>query len=250
MKNKARKKNKSNKKNISRFGRLYIAACITSLVIGLGAFGLSLKVSHSAFDTKERSVTIPSPESILKPYESFLPKRTLEPLETSTPTNKPNKAQSTEKPATSEEAVSVMGGQSSMEDLFIEMPITGDILKKFSPDKPLKSKTMGDWRVHKGIDIKSSLGANVNAAADGVVTSIYDDGFLGVTIVIAHGDVFKTIYSNMAGGDMVKVGDKVSKGQCIGCVGDSAKGEALDEAHLHFAVTKNDEYVNPSEYIK
>ena len=74
--------------------------------------------------------------------------------------------------------------------------------------------------------------------------------FFGVTVIIGHSEKLKTQYSNLAGDDMVKKGMEVKKGQAIGCVGDTAKAELLDEAHLHFAVLENDKYVNPDLYME
>lgn len=148
------------------------------------------------------------------------------------------------------EAVTVNTSLQETENIIIlTMPCEGEIIKEFSMDKPLKSKTMGDFRVHSGVDIKSTLGDSVKAAADGVIEKVENDAFLGVTVLISHSENLKTQYSNLAGGDMVESGMKVKKGQCIGCVGDTAKTEMLDEAHLHFAVIEDGKYVNPSLYM-
>lgn len=148
------------------------------------------------------------------------------------------------------EAVSVTATLQDEKDVIIlTMPCEGKIIKEFSMDKPLKSKTMGDFRVHSGVDIKSTIGDSVKAAADGVIEKVENDAAWGITVLISHSENLKTQYSNLAGGDMVKSGMKVKRGQAIGCVGDTAKTEMLDEAHLHFAVIEEGKYVNPSQYM-
>ena len=44
----------------------------------------------------------------------------------------------------------------------------------------------------------------------------------------------------------VKVGQAVVGGETIGVVANTATYEALEGAHLHFELTKDGEYVNPS----
>ena len=42
----------------------------------------------------------------------------------------------------------------------------------------------------------------------------------------------------------------MKSGQTIGTVGDSAVYEIVDESHLHFEILKDNENLNPCEYIK
>ena len=44
-------------------------------------------------------------------------------------------------------------------------------------------------------------------------------------------------------------GEKVEVGQTIGTVGNSASFEIEDEYHLHFELLKDNEYLNPVNYI-
>ena len=50
--------------------------------------------------------------------------------------------------------------------------------------------------------------------------------------------------------EFVSEGEKVNKGQTIATIGDSAVYEIVDESHLHFEILKNNENVNPEEYLK
>lgn len=132
----------------------------------------------------------------------------------------------------------------------LAMPLVGNILKKHSDTELSYSKTMEDWRLHKGVDISSPIGETVRASAKGTVSECYTDTACGVTIVIDHGSGVLTKYSNLASTEMVDPGQSVEEGDAIGVVGDTAEFEIADEAHLHFEVIKDGRSVDPEEYLK
>jgi len=129
------------------------------------------------------------------------------------------------------------------------LPLQGEILKPFSDKELLYSKTLDDWRIHRGIDIKAQIGTTVCVCADGVVEYAGEDIRYGHTIIVSHNDGFKSVYSNLTGTEMVKIGKDLKKGDPIGMVGDSAIVETSDEAHLHFEFLYNDFYVDPSKFF-
>ncbi len=128
-------------------------------------------------------------------------------------------------------------------------PVGGDILKKHSDTELSYSKTMEDWRLHKGVDISAPIGSTVIASATGEVSECYTDTACGVTIVIEHGNGLSTKYSNLASTEMVSIGQTIESGDAIGVVGDTAEFEIADEAHLHFEVIKDGRSVNPEDYF-
>ena len=68
--------------------------------------------------------------------------------------------------------------------------------------------------------------------------------------MVDHGSDVKSIYSNLENNDLLaKVGAKVSAGDIIGTVGDSAISELAEEPHLHFEITLANESVDPLEYF-
>lgn len=103
---------------------------------------------------------------------------------------------------------------------------------------------------HQGLDIKTRSGVPVIAAADGIVVKIKRSGYLGKTIEIDHeGDKFKTLYAHLKDyADGLKVGQKVTRYQIIGYVGNTGRSTG---AHLHYGVydMENKRWVNPIEYI-
>ena len=133
-----------------------------------------------------------------------------------------------------------------VEKLEFGKPHEGQVQKLYSKDTLIYSKTLEMWKIHEGIDISGSVGDIIKASEKGEVTKIYDDSFLGKTVVIDHGQGYKTSYSNLGEKLYVSVGTKVKKGQKIGEIGTSSIGEIKDEPHLHFMLYKNDENVDPS----
>ena len=129
-------------------------------------------------------------------------------------------------------------------------PTAGTVVKEHSLEMPVFSLTLGEWRVHTGIDISCEEGAGVFASEAGVVTGIYSDPMLGYTVEITHRGDIKTRYSNLSSDvGTLKVGDEVALGDKIGVVGDSSISELAEEPHLHFEVLLKDVKVNPMDYI-
>lgn len=135
-------------------------------------------------------------------------------------------------------------------DPIFKSPLDGEIVKEFAKDNLIYSETLKEWTTHYGVDIKAERATVVKAAAEGTVKYIKNDPRFGLTIIIEHANGFETRYANLLTTEFVSEGEEVKSGQTIGTVGDSAVYEIVDESHLHFEILKNNENVNPSEYIK
>ena len=128
-------------------------------------------------------------------------------------------------------------------------PLKGDVLTAFSMDTLVYNPTLDDWRTHDGIDISAEAGTAVVAAAAGTVIAVGEDGRLGVTIQIEHSGGYVTTYASLHPETQVEVGDSVEAGTIIGYVGNTSLSEAGLGAHLHFAVTRNGENIDPEAYL-
>ncbi len=137
-----------------------------------------------------------------------------------------------------------------VEPLKFIKPIDGEIQKIYSADKVIYSKTLELWKIHDGIDVSAEIGTYVKAIEKGTIEKVYDDSFLGVTIVINHGQGYKSSYSNLNENTLVKEGQKIVKGQKIGKIGKTAIGEIKDEPHMHFMLYENDNVVDPTYIFK
>ncbi len=131
------------------------------------------------------------------------------------------------------------------------LPVSGIISMDYSDDVQVFSKTMNDYRTHLGVDIKSPIGSNVLAVADGVVTKVWEDPFMGTCVSIQHSGNAVSIYKNLAKNvqDGIVIGASVKSGDIIGTVGETAMNEIAEEPHLHYELKVNDLYVDPKEHM-
>ena len=139
--------------------------------------------------------------------------------------------------------------EAEKKEFSLSAPVYGEIMTPHTGSELIFSKTMQDYRRHLGVDIRSSILEKVLSCEKGVVKEVKNDRLLGITIVIDHENGFESVYANLSTGDMVSVGDRVSKGVIISGVGDTAISETGEEAHLHFELFKDGKAVNPEDYI-
>ena len=128
-------------------------------------------------------------------------------------------------------------------------PLEGQTVAVYAMDSLTYNATTRDWRVHNGIDIAADAGAEVCAAADGEVYTVYEDEQMGVTVVIRHEGGYTTKYASLAEDVAVAAGDTVTAGQTIGLVGNTALMESAIGDHVHFAVTCDGVSVNPRDFL-
>lgn len=128
-------------------------------------------------------------------------------------------------------------------------PVEGETIFGYSMEALSYNQTTRDWRVHNGVDLAAEAGAEVRAAADGQVYTVYEDDTMGYTVVIRHNDGYTTKYSSLAEEVAVKPGDSVTAGQALGYAGDTAIVESTLGTHVHFSVTHHDEPMDPAEFL-
>jgi murein DD-endopeptidase MepM/ murein hydrolase activator NlpD len=102
------------------------------------------------------------------------------------------------------------------------------------------------WKYHYGIDMAALKGTPIKAAATGIVLESYWNNGYGNCIIVAHNKKYKTRYAHLDK-RLVKVGQKVTRGQVIGKVGDTGlvRKSGRDASHLHFEVYAFGKHVNP-----
>lgn len=128
-------------------------------------------------------------------------------------------------------------------------PVVGQVSEMHSSEIPVFSDTLGEWRLHTGIDITADEGTEVYATERGTVSRVYSDPLLGKTVEVSHEGGIVTRYSNLASEVSVKEGDVISSGALLGRIGDSSISELAEEPHLHFEMLVNGVSVNPLDYI-
>ena len=135
-------------------------------------------------------------------------------------------------------------------ELVFSYPVEGEIIREYAKDNLVYSETLKEWITHTGIDIKADKTTVVKAVEEGTVTAIKNDPRFGTTVIIEHSDGFETRYANLLTAEFVTIGEKVTKGQTIGTVGNTAAFEVMDDYHLHFELLKDGEYQDPSVFLK
>ena len=139
------------------------------------------------------------------------------------------------------------GGKQPMQTM---LPVNGQTVASYAMDCLSYNATTRDWRVHNGIDIAAEAGTAVCAAAEGTVYTTYEDDSMGTTVVIHHEGGYVTVYSSLGAELSVSAGDRVTMGQTIGYVGNSALLECAIGDHVHFSVSCNDKAMDPMDFLK
>ena len=124
------------------------------------------------------------------------------------------------------------------------LPVNGKIGKDYSAGTLVKSATMGDYRVHDGIDIIAKKGTQVRAVNSGKVLEVYNDAFWGTVAVIDHGGEVIAKYCGLGSETKLETGQVVEKGAVLGNLA-SIPCEQKDESHLHFEIKVAGEVQDP-----
>lgn len=102
----------------------------------------------------------------------------------------------------------------------------------------------GAYTLHKGVDIRGSIGSAIYASANGVVIfSGWLNGY-GNTVIIDHKNGFTTLIAHNQE-NFVIVGDKVSRKTMIGTIGSTGNATG---PHMHVEITFDGKAVNPVQF--
>ena len=118
-------------------------------------------------------------------------------------------------------------------------PVSGIISSRFGVSSSLRKSS------HTGLDIATSLGTPILAAASGTVTFSGWKGSYGKMIAITHSNGIQTYYCH-CNALYVTAGSSVSQGQTIAAVGSTGNSTG---PHLHFEIRINGVAYNPQNYL-
>lgn len=216
----------------------YIVLFLCVAAIGVSGWYLMRELSvpggEAPVSGQARVVVTPTPRVTAAP-----PVVTPTPVPTATPTPKPTPVPTPE----ATPGVSLWGSQ------VYTWPVKGEVFSEFSLEVLAYDETMGDWRVHEGLDMAAQVGTAVLAANAGTVTAVYEDDLMGTVVELDHGEGLCSYYANLAAQPTVKVGDQVDTGEVIGAVGETAIAEVSKPSHLHFEMRRKGEPVDPIAYL-
>jgi len=130
----------------------------------------------------------------------------------------------------------------SMRKAFIRTPVDfARISSRFSMGR--KHPILNKIRAHKGVDYAAPRGTPIKAAGDGKVLLAGRRGGYGNTVIIQHGNTYRTLYGHMQGfAKGVKTGGSVKQGQVIGYIGTTGLSTG---PHLHYEFQVNGVHVDP-----
>lgn len=118
-------------------------------------------------------------------------------------------------------------------------PVSGTISSRFGVRSRIRSSA------HTGLDIATSSGTPIAAAASGTVTFAGWKGSYGYLVVITHSNGVQTYYGHCSK-LYVSAGQTVSQGQSIAAVGSTGNSTG---PHLHFEIRVNGIAYNPQNYL-
>lgn len=118
-------------------------------------------------------------------------------------------------------------------------PVSGIITSRFGARSNIRSSA------HTGLDIATSSGTPIAAAASGTVTFSGYKGSYGNLLVISHGNGVQTYYGHCSS-LYVSAGESVSQGQTIAAVGSTGNSTG---PHLHLEIRVDGIAYNPQNYL-
>lgn len=221
------------------------------LLLCVAALGVSGYYLFSGF-TNPPAKTVSAPVTVVvtpKPAVKATPVPTNAPVPPSTATPRPTPAATPVPTAAATPAATPAPTPATATASVFTWPVKGEVLRGHDTETLYYDETMGDWRIHDGLDIAALAGVEVVAPAGGTVDNIYTSDLMGTTMVIRHANDVVSVCSNLAAVPTVEIGDTVRTGDVIGSVGDGAIMESVMPSHLHLSMTKGGVSVDPLEYL-
>lgn len=125
---------------------------------------------------------------------------------------------------------------------FIRTPVDFTrISSRFNPGR--KHPVLNKIRAHKGVDYAAPTGTPIKATGNGRITFVGTKGGYGKTVIIQHGNTYRTLYGHMNGfAKGMRSGTNVKQGQVIGYVGMTGLATG---PHLHYEFHVNGTHVDP-----
>lgn len=134
------------------------------------------------------------------------------------------------------------------ESSLMEWPLSGELVLDYNMDNTVYFPTLDQYKLSPAIAVKSDVGAPVTAAANGTVTSIYEDAETGLTMTMDLGNGYEAVYGQLQEPAAVE-GQTVAQGAILGYVSEPTKYYSVEGSNLYFAMKKDGQPIDPITYL-
>lgn len=144
--------------------------------------------------------------------------------------------------------------QNKLEAKILQNSVLKDMLPNSAPIAVKFRSSSYGWRTdpfrgtkafHEGLDFPARMGTPIFAAADGIVITSGRTSAYGNLVKVDHGAGLETRYAH-ASKLLVKVGERVVKGQKIALVGSTGRSTG---PHLHYEIRLHGNSLDPRQYL-
>lgn len=131
----------------------------------------------------------------------------------------------------------------------IMWPVSGEVLMKYSADKAVYFKTLGQYKTNPALIISAEKGTSVASAVESVVTKVGENEEIGKYVETSLGDNYKIIYGQL---DNIQVqkGDSLAEGEIIGVIAEPTKYYVDEGSNLYMEMLSGKENVDPLIFLR
>ncbi len=122
-------------------------------------------------------------------------------------------------------------------------PVSGEIIQNSGW---YYHSVLDDWRYQNGLEFSGNSGEIVMAAAEGQVSTVLEDTYKGIMVLVEHENGWITEYGHLQRA-VVSPGEQVSKGQEIGSIGVTGM---TSQPSLYFSLKNQDGAIDPVAYFE
>ena len=148
----------------------------------------------------------------------------------------------------SSEAAAVVSNLKFNKNSKLLWPVEGNILLEYNMENTVYFSTLDEYKCSPAIAIQSKEGAEVKAAAKGVVTELGQNDEYGVYMKVAMGNDYFATYGQIIN-PQYEVGQTVEAGSIIGYVNKPTSSYEKEGDNLYFQVTKKNKPKDPLKYM-
>lgn len=128
-------------------------------------------------------------------------------------------------------------------------PVDGSIMMNYSMDKTVYFATLDQYKYNPAVLISSDVGAQVTAAARGIVKSVEESPQTGLTMTVDIGNGYELVYGQLKDLQFHE-GSLMEAGELIGYLQQPSRYYTVEGCNLYFEVLKDGTPVNPLDYLE